>query len=96
MQLHNVTLQSSSAVKQAVVGCFVGGKSQEIILAKHDTISLLRVEAASDESVRVTQLAEIPVFGVVRSIASFRVTGGSKGNPTFTARISYFDMPFLF
>ncbi|KAJ3364964.1 Splicing factor 3B subunit 3 [Allomyces javanicus] len=78
MHLYNLTLQGATAIKHAVVGSFAGGRTQEMVLAKGGSLELVRVEIAPDESARLVQLIETPVFGVIRSLASFRVTGGSK------------------
>ncbi|KAI9176173.1 pre-mRNA-splicing factor rse1 [Blastocladiella emersonii ATCC 22665] len=78
MHLYNLTLQHGSAVSQAVVGAFSGTKAQEIAFAKGTVLQLARVEVLADGAARVVPLLDQPVFGTIRSIASFRVVGGSK------------------
>ncbi|PWN49180.1 putative splicing factor 3B subunit 3 [Violaceomyces palustris] len=75
MHLYNLTLQPSSNVIASVVGQFSGVKQQEIVLAKGGRIELLRPDTQTGKIVTVlTQEA----FGVIRSLTSFRLTGGTK------------------
>ncbi|KAL7746725.1 pre-mRNA-splicing factor rse1 [Sorochytrium milnesiophthora] len=76
MHLYNITLQPPTHVVQAVVGSFSGAsKQQEIVLAKPYALEMVTVDAATG---KVTQLLEQNVFGVVRSVAAFRLIGARK------------------
>lgn len=75
MYLYNLTLQPATHTVQAVIGAFSGSRQQEVVVGHGQSIELLRVNAAGE---RLTQLLEHNVFGVVRSLAAFRVTGATK------------------
>ncbi|KAJ1500388.1 hypothetical protein HMI56_003849, partial [Coelomomyces lativittatus] len=76
MHLYNLTLQSPGAIQQVVVGSFTGTKSQELVISKKNGfLELVKVDMNTG---KLVQLLEIPIFGIVRSLSSFRVTGGSK------------------
>ncbi|EPQ29179.1 uncharacterized protein PFL1_03466 [Pseudozyma flocculosa PF-1] len=75
MHLYNLTLQPPSNVTASVVGQFSGTRQQEIVLAKANRIELLRPDTQTG---KVATVLTHEAFGVVRSLASFRLTGGSK------------------
>ncbi|XP_078444050.1 spliceosome-associated protein 130 A [Wolffia australiana] len=74
MYLYSLTLQRATGVVCAVNGSFVGGKTQEIVVARGKTLELLR----PDDSGRLQVLHSVDVFGAVRSLAQFRLTGSHK------------------
>ncbi|KAJ3092115.1 Splicing factor 3B subunit 3, partial [Quaeritorhiza haematococci] len=76
MHLYNLTLQSPSHITKAILGNFSGTKQQEIIVAKHSHIELLRPDPSTGKIHTVASSNN--VFGVVRSVTPFRLTGGSK------------------
>ncbi|RKP08581.1 mono-functional DNA-alkylating methyl methanesulfonate N-term-domain-containing protein [Thamnocephalis sphaerospora] len=75
MHLYNLTLQPSTIITRAVVGNFAGTREQQIVAARGSRLELLRPDADTGK-VRVALAHD--VFGVVRSLAPFRLTGGSK------------------
>eukprot|EP00842_Homolaphlyctis_polyrhiza_P007012 jgi/Hompol1/8/HPOL_001304-RA len=75
MRLHNLTLQQSGAVTCCVIGNFSGQKQQEIVLGRTDSLELVRPDASTG---KVRTLLTLPLFGLVRSLAAFRLTGASK------------------
>lgn len=75
MHLYNLTLQTPTAVTQAVLGSFTVEKTQQIILAKGNYLEMLSVDV---ETGKMEQILELAVNGVVRSMSVFRVPGGSK------------------
>ncbi|KAN0060282.1 pre-mRNA-splicing factor rse1 [Thecaphora frezii] len=75
MHLYNLTLQPPSNVTASVVGQFSGTRQQEIVLARSNRIELLRPDTQTG---KVATVLTQEAFGVVRSLASFRLTGGSK------------------
>ncbi len=75
MYLYNLTLQRSTGITQAICGNFTGAKTQEICVAKGTIIELLK----PDESGKLQSLLEVEIFGIVRSIAPFRLTGAFCG-----------------
>ena len=74
MFLYSLTLQKSTAITQAVYGNFSGPKSHEIVAARGKVLELLR----PDEQGKVQTVCSTEVFGEIRSIVQFRLTGGSK------------------
>lgn len=76
MHLYNLTLQGPTSVTQAIVGNFSGARHQEIIVARGTRLELFRPDASSG---KMTSLLSHDVYGSVRSLVAFRLTGGSKG-----------------
>ena len=76
MHLYNLTLQPPSAITQAIVGNFSGARQQEIIVARGTRIELLRPDVQTG---KVSTVVASDVFGSIRSLAAFRLTGGTKG-----------------
>lgn len=83
MFLYNVTINPTTAVNQAIHGNFSGTKQQEIVVAKQTRIELLRPDPNSG---KVHTVLSHECFGLIRSLAPFRLTGGNKGK---------FRFPFL-
>ncbi|KAG2015443.1 pre-mRNA-splicing factor rse1 [Coprinopsis cinerea AmutBmut pab1-1] len=75
MHLYNYTLQPSSAIVQAAVGNFSGLRQQEILVSNGTRLELLQVD---NDSGKLSTVAGADVFGSIRSLAAFRLTGGSK------------------
>lgn len=76
MFLYHLTLQRATGVVQAVHGNFSGGKTQEILVSRGKILELLRPDPNTG---KVHSLLTVEAFGVIRSMLSFRLTGGSKG-----------------
>uniref|UniRef100_M4BEI1 DNA damage-binding protein 1 n=1 Tax=Hyaloperonospora arabidopsidis (strain Emoy2) TaxID=559515 RepID=M4BEI1_HYAAE len=74
MHLLNVTLQPPTGVHLAVYGNFSAPQAQEFVVARGNLLQLLRPDAAG----RLDVLISTPVFGVVRSLQAFRLTGGDR------------------
>ncbi|KAF9073666.1 CPSF A subunit region-domain-containing protein [Rhodocollybia butyracea] len=75
MHLYNLTLQPPTAITQAVVGNFSGVRQQEIIASHGTRLELLRPDPQTG---KVATIISTDVFGSIRSLASFRLTGGTK------------------
>ncbi|XP_063828077.1 splicing factor 3B subunit 3 isoform X1 [Ostrinia nubilalis] len=75
MYLYNLTLQGSTAITHAVHGNFSGTKQQEIIISRGKTLELLRPDPNTG---KVHTLMKVEIFGIIRSMMSFRLTGGTK------------------
>jgi splicing factor 3B subunit 3 len=75
MYLYNLTLQRATGIVNAVHGSFAGTKQQEIAVAKGKVLELLRPDPNSG---KVHTLLSTEVFGIIRSMMAFRLTGGSK------------------
>lgn len=76
MFLYNLTLQRSTGITHAIHGNFSGSKLQEIIVSRGKLLEILRPDPNTG---KVVTLLSVDVFGVIRSLMGFRLTGGSKG-----------------
>ena len=76
MFTYSLTLQPSTGMNLCVLGNFSGTKQQEIILAKGTVLELVKPDSQTG---KVHSLLSHQVFGVIRSVAPFRLTGASKG-----------------
>lgn len=75
MHLYSLSLQRSTAITHAVHGSFSGTKQQEIALSRGKILELVRPDPLTG---KVVTLLSVEVFGIIRSMMSFRLTGGSK------------------
>ncbi|KAG6877888.1 pre-mRNA-splicing factor rse1 [Termitomyces sp. T159_Od127] len=75
MHLYNLTLQPPTAATQAIVGNFSGARQQEIIVSHGTRLELLRPDVQTG---KVSTVIATDVFGSIRSLAAFRLTGGTK------------------
>lgn len=76
MHLYNLTLQPPTAATQAIVGNFSGARAQEIIVARGTRLELLRPDVQTG---KLSTVIASDVFGSIRSLAAFRLTGSTKG-----------------
>lgn len=77
MHLYNLTLSAPSNVTSAVVGQFSGTRQQEIVVCRAATrLELIRPDTTTGKT---HVIVEQSAFGNIRSLASFRLTGGTKG-----------------
>jgi len=75
MHLYNLTLQRATGITHSVHGNFSGSKLQEIVVSRGKTLELLRPDPNTG---KVHTLLTAEIFGVVRSLMSFRLTGGGR------------------
>ncbi|KAK7473160.1 pre-mRNA-splicing factor rse1 [Stygiomarasmius scandens] len=75
MHLYNLTLQPPTAITQAIVGNFSGARQQEIIASHGTRLELLRPDPQTG---KISTVISTDVFGSIRSLAAFRLTGGTK------------------
>ncbi|PHH91551.1 hypothetical protein CDD83_36 [Cordyceps sp. RAO-2017] len=75
MFLYSLTIQPPSHVVQAVLGQFGGTREQLIVTAAGSQLTLLRPDPNLG---KVNTVLTHDVFGIIRSLAAFRVTGSSK------------------
>ena len=80
MHLYHLTLQPPTVINQSAVGNFSGSRQQEIILVRGSRLELLR----PDVNGKVTTVLAQDAFGSIRSLAAFRLTGGTKGSTQCT------------
>ncbi|KAM0936757.1 putative transcription factor WD40-like family [Dioscorea sansibarensis] len=74
MYLYSLTLQQATGIVCATNGNFIGSKTQEIIVARGKTLDLLR----PDDAGKIQTIHSVEVFGAIRSLAQFRLTGSQK------------------
>ena len=77
MFLYNLTLQRATGITHAVHGNFSGTKQQEVVVSRGKILELLRPDPNTG---KVYVQLTVEVFGVVRALMPFRLTGGTKGN----------------
>ncbi|GLG92316.1 Splicing factor 3B subunit 3 [Gryllus bimaculatus] len=75
MYLYNLTLQRATGITHAVHGNFSGSKIQEILVSRGKSLELLRPDPNTG---KVHTLLTVEVFGIIRSLIAFRLTGGTK------------------
>jgi hypothetical protein len=94
MHLYNLTLQPPTAITHAIVGNFSGARHQEIIVSRGTRLELLRVDMQTG---KLSTVVSTDVFGTIRSLAGFRLTGGTKGELSSLVRIRPFtSLEFTF
>lgn len=77
MHLYNLTLLPPSSITKAVDGSFSGTRGQEICVIRGSSqLELLRLDK---DTGKMGSLLSTDVFGTIRSIEAFRLTGGSRG-----------------
>lgn len=75
MYLYNLTLQRATGITHAIHGNFSGTKQQEIVVSRGKILEVLRPDPNTG---KVYVLLTEEVFGVIRSLMPFRLTGGTK------------------
>ncbi|KAI1816792.1 pre-mRNA-splicing factor rse-1 [Poronia punctata] len=75
MFLYSLTVQPPTSIIQAILGQFSGTKEQQIIAASGSRLTLMRPDPAQG---KVITLLSHDVFGIIRSIAAFRLAGSNK------------------
>ncbi len=88
MFLYNLTLQRSTGITHAIHGSFSGTKQQEIVVARGKIIEIFRPDANTG---KVYTLVSVEIFGIIRSLMAFRLTGGSKGENFKHFKITRFE-----
>ena len=76
MFLYSLTIQPPTTISHALLGQFSGTKEQQIITASGSRLTLLQPDPRQG---KVNTLLSHDIFGIIRSIASFRLAGSHKG-----------------
>lgn len=76
MHLYNFTIQKPTAVVDAISGNFSSTKQQEIIVARGKVLELQR----PNETGKLVSILTWECFGLIRSIAPFRLPGARARN----------------
>ena len=76
MFMYAFTIQPPSSITQAILGQFAGTKEQQIITASG---SLLTIHRPDPQQGKISTILSHDVFGIIRTLAAFRLTGSNKG-----------------
>jgi len=71
LHLYSFTLQKPAGITNAIFGNFSEPKAQEIVVSRGRILELLR----PDENGKVQTILSVDVFGLIRSLRPFRLTG---------------------
>lgn len=72
MYLYNLTLQRPTNISHCVAGNFSGQKKLEIIISRGKILEIL---APDENTGKLQSLLSVEIFGIIRSITPFRLTG---------------------
>jgi len=81
--MYSLTLQPPTAATQAILGQFGGTKEQHIITASGSRLTLHRPDSTLG---KVVPVFSHDVFGIIRTMAAFRLAGSNKGTLVVFAR----------
>lgn len=97
--MYSLTIQPPTAITQAILGQFAGTKEQQIVTASGSKLTIHRPEPSQG---RITPLYSQDVFGIIRTLAAFRLAGSSKGkeistlnSPTFSDLVKLAGSAFI-
>jgi splicing factor 3B subunit 3 len=75
MFMYSLTLKPPTVIHQAIVGQFAGIKEQQILTASGSRLTLKQPDHLHG---KITDIITHDCFGIVRTLASFRLAGASK------------------
>ncbi|KAL2792955.1 CPSF A subunit region-domain-containing protein [Aspergillus keveii] len=75
MFMYSLTIQPPTAITQAILGQFAGTKEQQIVTASGSKLTIHRPDPTQG---KLTPLYSQDVFGIIRSLAAFRLAGSNK------------------
>ncbi|RDW65780.1 DDB1/RSE1 family protein [Aspergillus mulundensis] len=75
MFMYSLTIQPPTAITQAILGQFAGTKEQQIVTASGSKLTIHRPDPTQG---KVTPLYSQDVFGIIRTLAAFRLAGSNK------------------
>ncbi|KAI5302688.1 pre-mRNA-splicing factor rse1, partial [Ascosphaera atra] len=75
MFMYSLTVQPPTAITQAILGQFAGTKEQQIVTASGSKLTIHRPDPAQG---KIHPLYTQDVFGIIRTLAAFRLAGSSK------------------
>lgn len=76
MFMYALTMQRPTAITQAILGQFAGTKEQQIVTVSGSRLTIHRPDPAQ---CKINPLFSQDVFGIIRTLAAFRLAGSSKG-----------------
>lgn len=74
--MYSLTIQPPTAITQAILGQFSGTKEQQIVTASGSRLTIHRPDPAQG---KIRTLFSQDLFGIIRTLAAFRLAGSSKG-----------------
>lgn len=83
MFMYSLTIQPPTAITQAILGQFAGTKEQQIVTASGSKLTIHRPDPTQG---KITTLYSQDVFGIIRTLAAFRLAGSSKGKLDSSSR----------
>ncbi|XP_071488898.1 splicing factor 3B subunit 3-like [Diadema antillarum] len=75
MFLYSLTLQRATGIVQCIHGNFAGSKQQELVVGRGKLLELVKLDPNTG---KLYTVLSHEVFGVIRALMPFRLTGGSK------------------
>lgn len=88
MFMYSLTIQPPTAITQAILGQFAGTKEQQIVTASGSKLTIHRPDPTQG---KVTPIFTQDVFGIIRSLAAFRLAGSNKGMFLSLARVCIYE-----
>ena len=76
MFMYSLTIQPPTSVTQAILGQFAGTREQQIVTASGSRLTIHRPDPTQG---KITTLLSQDVFGIIRTLAAFRLAGSNKG-----------------
>ena len=76
MFMLSLTIQPPTSVTQAILGQFAGTKEQQIVTASGSRLTIHRPDPSKST---ISTILSQDVFGIIRTIAAFRLPGSKKG-----------------
>lgn len=76
MFMYSLTIQPPTAITQAILGQFAGTREQQIIAASGSKLTIYKPDTTQG---KIYPLYSQDCFGIIRSLAAFRLAGSSKG-----------------
>ena len=76
MFMYSLTIQPPSSITQAILGQFAGTKEQQIVTASGSRLTIHRPDPQQG---KITTILSQDVFGIIRTLAAFRLAGSNKG-----------------
>ena len=76
MFMYSLTIQPPSSITQAILGQFAGTKEQQIVTASGSRLTIHRPDPTQG---KISVILSHDVFGIIRTLAAFRLAGSNKG-----------------
>ena len=76
MFMYSLTIQPPTSITQAILGQFAGTKEQQIVTASGSRLTIHRPDPTQG---KISTILSQDVFGIIRTLAAFRLAGSNKG-----------------